>query len=464
MRGWPRRSERTARDILVICGPALLITIVGFIVAFQFVKPAPPKRISMATGPEDGAYYQFGLLYREILARDGIDLEIRSTGGTADNVHLLEQSDGEIEVAFLQGGAGTEKHLPGVQSLGSVFHEPIWIFWRGDPPETVLGLTGKRVAVGQPGSGTRTVINKIMDMNGIPQDHITPFEIGGDMAAQALINKEVDAAGFVTTYGSHYVQELLTAPNIRLMPFVRADAYMRRFRFLSTVVVPRGVASLEHDLPPVDIPLITMVANIGARDTLHPALIGLLLGAAREVHGDGGVFADPDEFPSAYNVVLPINPDARRYLNKGPPFLQRFLPFWLAVLIDRLVVLLIPLATLLYPLFKILPPTYKWRVRSRIFRHYRVLLEVEARLRDDPSPADLNRCRRTLTTIEQALRGVSVPLSYSDMLYRLRLHLQFVREGLQEVEADLEGSLNVRGTHDVSGPSPQNIILDEPGE
>ena len=436
MRGWPRRSERTGRDILMICGPALLITIVGFVVAFQFVKPAPPKHIAMATGPEDGAYYRFGLLYREILARDGIDLEIRSTSGSAENVRLLEKSDGEIEVAFLQGGVGSDPHFAGVETLGSVFLEPIWIFWRGDPPETFLALAGKRVAVDQPGSGTHTAITRIMELNGIPQDQFTLVDIGGDTAAQALIDGEVDAAGFVTNYGAGYVQDLLTAPNIRLMPVVRADAYMRRFRFLSKVIVPRGVASLEHDLPPGDVPLIAMAANIGVRESLHPALIGLLLGAAREVHCDGGVFESPGEFPSAHNVVLPVNKDARRYLEKGPPFLQRFLPFWLAVLIDRLVVLLIPIATLLYPLFKILPPTYKWRVRSRIFRHYRALLGVGARLREDPSPAELDRCREQLAGIEQELNGVTVPLSYTDMLYRLRLHLQFVRERFQEVEAD----------------------------
>jgi hypothetical protein len=440
MRGLPQRSEWTGRDILIICGPALLITIAGFIVAIQFVKPAPPKHIVMATGPEEGAYYRFGLLYQQILARDGIELEIRATRGTDENTLLLEQPDGEVGVAFLQGGVGHKEHIAGVQSIGSVFHEPIWVFWRGDPPDTALALAGKRVAAGRPGSGTHAAITEIIELNGISYDDIALDEIGGVEAAQALIGGRVDAAGFVATYDTRYVQDLLAAPGIRPMPFVRADAYMRRYRFLSRVILPRGAASLENDIPPADVPLIAMVANIGIRDTLHPALIGLLLRAAQEVHGEGGLFEAPGEFPTTHHVVLPINRDARRYLEKGPPLLQRFLPFWLAVVIDRLVVLLIPFVTLLYPLFKILPPTYRWRIRSRIFRHYRALLKVEQRLREDPSPAEIERCRASLAAIEQELSGVSVPLSYSDMLYRLRLHLQFVKERLLEVEGESAGS------------------------
>jgi hypothetical protein len=446
MRRWWRRSRdaeavlsrRSFRDVFVIFLPALLITALGFIVALQFVKPAPPRHIVMATGTKEGAYFRIGMRYQEILARNGIELELRQTGGAYENVQLLADPGSGVEVAFLQGGAGSEGEFPGIETLGSVFYEPIWIFWRPRAPETIQEFRGARVAIGEPNSGTRNAIGYLLALNGTELDELTAVEIGGTAAEDALLAGDVDAACFVAISDAPYVTRLLVSDGVELMPFVRGEAYRRRFRFLSRVVLPRGVADLERDLPPDDISLIAMVANIGIRDSLHPALIGLLLDAAKEVHGDGGIFASPGQFPSAYNVVLPLNKDARRYLEKGPPFLQRYLPFWLAIAIDRLVVLLIPLVTLLYPLFKILPPTYRWRVRSRITRYYRALLGVEARLHDNPTPAEIERCRVFLDEIEERLSHVSVPLAYADMLYRLRLHLQFVRERLEDVAAGID--------------------------
>lgn len=429
-------SRRSFRDLLVIFGPALLLTALGFIVALQFVKPAPPRRIVMATGTEESAYFQVGLQYKEILARNGIELALRTTAGAYENLKLLEDPGGEVEVAFLQGGAGSEREIPGIETLGSVFYEPVWIFWRDRMPHTLLDFRGKRVAVGELASGTLNAISHLFELNGIGSSDITPVEIGGSAAAEALLAGEVDIACFVARYDASYISRLLKNEGVQLMPFVRGEAYKRRFRFVSTVVLPRGVADFKRDLPAEDVPLIAAVANIGIRNTLHPALIGLLLEAAEEVHGGGGVFASPGQFPSEYNVVLPTNKDARRYLEKGPPFLHRYLPFWLAIAIDRLVVLLIPLVTLLYPLFKIVPPTYRWRVRWRIVRYYRALLGVEARLHDNPTPTEIERCRGHLDDIEERLGNVSVPLAYADMLYRLRLHLQFVRERLEEVAAD----------------------------
>ncbi len=447
MRWWRRStdaeavlSRRSFRGVLVIFGPALLITVLGFIVALQFVQPAPPRRIVMATGTEEGAYFRFGERYREILARNGIELELRTTAGSYENLKLLGDPTEPVEVAFLQGGSGSDRELPGIESLGSVFYEPIWFFWRPRAPETMQELRGKRVAIGEPDSGTRNAVGHLLSLNGIELDELETVEIGGASAEEALLAGEVDAACFVAISDAPHIARLLVSEGVEVMPFVRGEAYRRRFRFLSRVVLPRGVADLERDVPPADVPLIAMVANIGIRDTLHPALIGLLLEAAIEVHSDGGIFASPGQFPSTYNVVLPLNKDARRYLEKGPPLLQRYLPFWLAIAIDRLVVLLIPLVTLLYPLFKILPPTYRWRVRSRIIRYYRALLGVEARLHDNPTPAERERCRDLLDEIEGRLGNVSVPLAYADMLYRLRLHLQFVRERLEDEGTGSTGS------------------------
>lgn len=431
-------KRRTPRDILLIFAPALLITVLGFVVAYQFVEPAPPRHITMATGSKEGAYYRIGLQYQAILAREGIELELLETAGAEENLALLKQPGGPVDIALLQGGAGSQQAPEGVESLGSLFYEPIWLFWQGKAPDVTAKLSGKRIAGGIDGSGTRRATEHLLEMNGLDQGSVDVAPLSGSAAAQALVDREVDAASFVSVYDNPYIHRLLLAKGISLMPFDRADAYQRKYHFLARVVLPRGYASLNQDLPPQDIPLIAPVANLGARDTLHPALVTLLLGAAAEIHSKGGVFADPGEFPSALHVVLPLNKNAERYLRRGPPFLQRYLPFWMAVAIDRLVVLLIPLVTLLYPLFKVLPPTYRWRIRYRIFRYYRALLDVETRLHQDPSPEQLAWCRQRLDHIENRLNEVSVPVTYADNLYNMRLHLKLVRERL-DAQAALLG-------------------------
>jgi hypothetical protein len=429
----PRRRW-SVRDVLIVLGPALLLVVVAFLVAFQFVKPAPPRRIVMASGPEGGAYHRFALRYGEILARDGIELEVRATAGSWENLRLLEEPDGEVEVAFLQGGVGADREIAGIDSLGGIFYEPIWVFWRGAVPETEHGLIGHRVAVGAPDSGTRYAIGQLLAINGIDPTAVGLVEIGGDEAVDALLANAVDAACFVATPEAPYLKRLFGVSGVELMPVARAEAYTRRFRFLARVVLPRGAADLEHDLPPEDVPLVAMVANLGARETLHPALGGLLIAAAQEVNGPGDVFAAPRQFPSTEGVVLPMDEDARRYIEKGPPLLQRYLPFWAAIAIDRMAVLLIPVITILYPLFKIVPLVFRWRVRTRIYRYYRELVAIESRVRIDSEPDAVARARARLVAIDDELSRLSVPASHGDHLYDLRLHLRLVHERISELE------------------------------
>jgi TRAP transporter TAXI family solute receptor len=429
-------KRRSPRDLLQILLPSLLITAAAFYAAFQFVEPAPPRQITMAAGAKDGAYYRVAQRYQEVLAKEGITLDLLETAGSGENLELLQQTDGKVQIALLQGGAGRDGKAAGVQSLGSVFYEPLWIFWRGKPADTLVGLKGKRIAMGAQGSGTNEAIGDMLEANGLASDDFVASEISGDDAAQALLDGDVDVAGFVSEYTAPHIQKLLLSDGIHLMPINRAGTYQRKFDYLSRVVAPRGMASLERDLPPRDVPLIAMVANLGAAETLHPALVALLLGAATEIHSAPGMFAQSRQFPSVENVTLPMNPDAKRYLLKGPPFLQRFLPFWLAIAIDRLVVLLIPLVTLLFPLFKILPPAYRWRVRSRIFRYYRELLAVETVLHNNPDTDELDRCAEQLQGIENKINEVSVPPSYADNLYNLRLHLKLVNERLEQARVE----------------------------
>ncbi len=407
---------------LKIYGPAALAVIVAFVIAFQFIKPAPPDRVVMATGGTDGAYHAFAQRYAGFLAREGITLELRPSAGSVENLGLLRQ--GEVSLAMVQGGVGEDSPESPLVSLGSLYYEPLWLFHREGVPFEHLGdLAGRRLAIGPEGSGTRALVGRLLRDNGV--DESAWVGLGGQAAVDALIGGELDAAFFVISAESDLIGRLLRHPEIRLADFVRAEAYSRRYRFLNSLELPQGVVDLAADIPDRTVRLLAPTANLVADPDLHPAVIDLLLQAASEVHRDGGWFEGQDEFPMPGLLAFPLSKEAARYYKNGPPLLQRYLPFWAASLIDRLKVMLLPLIVLLLPLIKVMPPIYTWRMRARVYRWYDELEQAEEQLAS--GERDVAWVSRELTRIETEVQQVKVPLSFTDQLYHLRQHIDLVR-------------------------------------
>jgi len=414
------------KDSLRISALGLVLLVAGFVVAFQFVEPSPPSTITIAAGSKTGAYYQFAQRYSEIMARQGIRLNVLETQGSVENIQLL--TSGKADVAFVQGGVGNAAETPDLRSLGSLYFEPLWVFvQKRSPVQHLSDLSGRTFAAGTEGSGTWAVARQLLEQNDVAASGKNVRHLSSADAARAVLAGEVEAALFVTSPTAQLVKDLLSAKGLRLLNFDRAEAYTRQMHYLSAVTLHRGVISLSGDIPPANVTLLAPAATLATHQDLHPALQNLLIQATIEVHGGGGVFEDPGQFPSAQFVDYPLSPDAERYLKSGPPLLQRYLPFWAAVLFDRLKVLLVPLITLLFPLFKILPPAYRWRVRSRIYRWYETLGEIEQR-----AAAGENRLtlQHELSDMENEVRSLKVPLSYADQVYSLRLHIDLIQRSL----------------------------------
>ncbi len=410
-------------------GPAIILALAGCFVAWQFVNPAPPDTITIATGQQGGAYLMFAERYQAVLAKERIMLNILETAGSLENLQLLDNDS--VDIAFVQGGLASTAGNPDLLSLASLYYEPLWVFYRG--AETLTRLTelqSRRIAAGESDSGTYALAMTLLEDNQINSDDILP--VGGEQAAEALISGTVDAAFFVASVQSPVVQKLLRQQDIQLMSFARADAYTRLYHSLSIIKLPEGTIDLQENIPPHDTTLLAATANLVVRDDFHPALVGLLLQAAEKVHGGGSLFDQPGYFPNDQNLEFPLNDDARRYFKHGPPFLQRYLPFWTANLLDRMKIMLIPLLTLLIPLLKIMPPAYRWQTRKRVYRWYRELKDLDVE-HPEQLPADtLHSSIRLLDQIEEDVRKVAIPLSYSDELYNLRLHIDLVRSKLKK--------------------------------
>ena len=431
-----RSGLLSLRDLLATAWPIILITALGFAVAYQFVQPAPPRHLTITTGSESGAYFPFAKRYAEILARSGVTLEVKTSAGSLENLQRIRR--GEAEVGFVQGGAllppeDGDERMP--LSLGSVYYEPVWVFYRGeDPLRRLHQLADRRIAVGAEGSGIRGLAIQLLEANEIPVSgkHIVP--IAGLDAAEALQQGRIDAAFIIAAPEAPVVQVLLRSPGVRVMSFSQADAYARRFPFLTKIILPHGVVDLVRNTPPRDTVLLATTANLVVSENLHPALASLLLQAASEVHGKNGFFQRAGEFPAYKDHSFELSADAERYYKSGTPFLQRYLPFWVAVLVERLFVMLLPMFALLLPLLRIAPAIYTWRVRSKIFRCYGELKFLENDLRQDYDPAQHATYLDRLDRIEEEANKRNIPLAFTDLLYTLREHLNFVRQKLRKLD------------------------------
>lgn len=424
------------RDCLKFYVPIGILVVVGFAVAFRYVNPAPPRHVRIASGAPEGAYAESARRYREILARDGITVDVVTTSGSIENLKLLQAQTGGVEVAFVQGGTGSPD-TPGLLSLGSVFFEPLWVFVRASVPAQYLGdLAGRRLVLGVEGSGTQVLALQLLQASGVG-DGPNLLAMGGDEAVQALLKGTVDAAFFVTARPQPQLDPLLRAKQVRLMSFAQADAFAQRFRFLSKVILPEGRLDLAANIPATDATLLAPAAALVAREDLHPAIIDRIIHAATVVHGHGQLFTEPGQFPSPRFVDIPISPDAERYLRLGPTFFRRHLPFWAATMAERFTVLLIPLVTLMLPLLRFAPPVYNWQVRRRVYRWYGRLRDIEERARIAATPAERADILKQLEGVEQDVGKLHVPLGYAESHYHLRTHIQFIRRMIPAAKGPL---------------------------
>jgi TRAP-type uncharacterized transport system substrate-binding protein len=440
----------SVRDLMLTAGPFVLIAVALLVAAYVVLDPAPPRRVVLATGPERSAYARWGELYAAELKRHGIQVELRETLGSLQNRRLLRDPKEKVDLAFVQGGSSdgarandkNGEEMEALVSLGTVAFDPVWIFYRSEAAKklgkepaltSIAQMRGWSVNVGVRGSGTPGITHRIFAANMVERDEVKRQNLDETSAVVALLGGSLDAAVLVSAPESQMVQMLLQTPGIRLYEYAQAESYARRYPFLSPVTLPRGVADIARDVPARDVPLVATTTSLLAREDIHPALVQLFVQAATRIHSGPGWIARAGTFPNAQQGEFPVAKDAARYYQSGPPLLQRYLPFWLANLIDRMWVALFSIVAVLIPLSRLVPPLYEFRIRSRIFRWYRNLRQIEADAGNGARPA--GELLAALDRLDARVSAIAVPLSYTDEAYTLRAHINLVRERLIKGES-----------------------------
>lgn len=413
---------------------ALFLALVFLAAVVWVVRSAPPRTVVLTSGPEGSSFYRWALAYQKFLAAEGVTLDIRPSAGSAENLERLQAPETEIDIGFVSGGPAKAETLGGLVSLGSIAYQPLWIFYRNPTPFSRLSsLDGKRIAVGAPGSGTRTLALPLLQANGVTAESAVFLDLDAGAAATALAEGKLDAVFLMGDSAPlQTLRTLMRAPDVQLFHVTQADAYVRRNSYLNKIFLPQGSFDLGKNLPAQDVTVVGPTVELVARKGLNSALSDLLLEAARQVHGRAGLLQKRGEFPSAIEHEIPLSHDAQRYYKSGKGFFYRMIPsFWLASLLNRLLVAVVPLILVLVPTLRFLPTAFRMSVQLRLYRCYRPLLHVERETYGPLSAERVEELQRRLDEIEASINRLKVPASFADRFYWLRSHLTFVRSRLK---------------------------------
>jgi TRAP transporter TAXI family solute receptor len=406
---------------------ATLVLIGAIWIALDVLIPAPPKRIVIAGSFSGGHFEVLAHRYQEILARDGLKVAVRSTGGSVDNLILLGNPHSGVDVAIVQGGISDGQRAPDLLSLGRVDYQVFWLFSRGQEPITdVTQLRGKRIALGPVGSGTRIVCETILRAGGVTWDNASFSNFAPQAAVDALERGNVDALFMNFAPDSPSLKRLLNNPDYRLANMTEAEALTRIFPYLVKLVLPRGVIDYERKIPASDVTLLGTTNVVLVRDSLHPAIIDLLAKTLTEVHGRAGIFHHAGEFPNVADPEYPVAEEARDYYRNGPSFLNRYLPFWVTNFVQRIVALVVAAIAVILPLFSYGPRLYKWLIEYRLHALYRRLRSIEERLQKGTDVVQ-SALEEEIEALEHDMVNLGLPVRHSDLYFSVKSHLNLVR-------------------------------------
>jgi NMT1 family protein len=432
-----RLREISWRDGLTIGVPVVLIIVAALAFTSRLVQTAPPSHIRMISGSTGSSYRTLAERYKKIIEAHGVKVDVVPSEGAFDNLERLADPKADVDVGFVQGGLTDGVDISHLVSLGTVFTQPLMVYYRlPQPIDRLTELRGKRIAIGAEGSGTHALALKLLKANDMDEKTATLVPDHGEDAARALVQGKIDAAFLMGDSATPEVMRgLREAPGVRLMSFHQAEGYVRRLKFLSHMTLPEGAMDLGKNYPSEDVSLIGPAVELVARRTIHPAVSDLLISAAREIHSGPGMYRKAGEFPAPLEHDFPVSNDAERYYKTGGQLLYKALPFWLASLVDRVLVVVLPLLVIILPMSRAVPTIYRWRVRSRIYRWYGALMAIERemmRARTDDERRDI---ARRLDDIQHAVAELKTPLSFADQLYVLRDHVAHVRGRLDAPSA-----------------------------
>jgi TRAP transporter TAXI family solute receptor len=414
-------------------GLAAGLCILGIVsLALIYFIPAPPSTTLIATSQKGGGYEFLGQRYRAILARKGVKVELLHTGGSAENIKLLEDANSGVKIGFTQGGISNSERAPNVMSLGRINYQPFWIFYRGNEKlDKIRQLSGASIAVGAEGSGTQVAAKQIFGLSDITSDNSKFSPLGGEPAVKALQGGTVDAAFLAYSANAPVIKTLFSDPNIHLMNISQTEALTKILPYLVQLKLPEGVINFGGSIPRTDVSLVGTTNAVIVRKDLHPQIIYLLLQAMVEEHKKAGLFERAEEFPAPLDSEFVVAESAIDFYKNGSSFLYRSLPFWMVTHVQRLIAVLLAAAAIVIPIFNFAPKLYQGFLQSRMRKLYRRLRVIENEMETHLTEDQMAALRSDFENIVRMAR--ILPMRHSDLFFDFNRHIESTRSRLTKV-------------------------------
>lgn len=425
---WPRLP-------LIVVIPSAIIIVAASFITYRLVDPLPPRHLAIAAGMAESGYDKVARQYARILARHGVELEIRHSAGAVEDLELLRDPNTGVQAALTSFGVTQQADTDILYSLGGVFDAAIFIFYRNVEPLTVFAqLRGKRLCIGMPGSALRSLILEVLKTSGGLDASTQLLDLDYTQSIDALIAGEIDVA-IVPQLDGRLVERVLGTHGIQLMSVPQAEAVAKTVPGLKHIVLWRGIVDLSHDIPNSDFDLLALRNRLLVQKDLHPALQYLLLEAMSEVHRPAGPFNRLGEFPAEQPNDLPLSPTAEAFYHSGPIFWQRYTSFWLTSLLNRIVFFVIPVVAAMIPLIGFALRFYRWLHLRRIEQLHRALGNLERDLTESKEKLRFGEYQTRLAEIESAVQSLKVARPFEADLHRLRIHLRMLEEDFGRMAA-----------------------------
>lgn len=427
-KGFKKISGLLAKEFLKEVLPYALLILLAVFLAIHYINPAPPKKIVISAGGTSVNNRAYAAIYGALLKQHGIELEIRESAGDVEDIRLLKDESSGVDLAFVQDGVARAEGAGVLQSLGSLYYEPAWILCRcAEQLGHLSKLKGKRIAVGPQGDGSHVLAMTLLGASGVNARNAYLSELTGDDAVDALNGGKIDAAIIVDMSDSMLVKRALKNPRVHLISLDDAEALSRQNSYLHHLVLPESSIDIARNIPSKSVHLVAPTTMLVKSENMHPALVYLMMKIIKQIHNGPGILNVKDAFPSMQGSDFPLSAQADNFYRNGPPFLDKYLPFWASTFISRTLIVIVPLLAILLPLSKIIPLAYRTFMRWRLFRYYGELRYLETQLNQEQGRLDRDYYLQKLDQIESRARSIKLPISYSQYLYELRSHIEFVR-------------------------------------
>ncbi len=412
---------------IVIAAIFLLLTcFIGISTYYLF----PKTNIVIAAGPKGSDFYRLAESYADELQRKGdVKAEILETSGVLENLALLNDSSKNIDFGILQGGITNSKESPQLYSLGSIFYDPIWIVYRAGLGEIdqLSQLKGKRIAIGSKQDASQPIAKKLFKSAGLDSSNVTFEDQDVGSAVKGLLAGNLDALVFLAPPEDSVLRGIFNDPALRVMNMSQSEGIHRNLRSFTVITLPFATVDLATSKPANSMKVMATTVTIATRKDVHSALIYLMMGVIDSIHESPSLISDENEFPSDKDVDLPLSPTAETYYKSGKPFLQHYLPFWLASFVEKMIFLLVSTAAISYPLLSIYP-AYQWVVNRQIDELYKTLHTLEREL--SLGKIDRSAFNEKLTHLDERantlLGHFDMPIAFYHRLYTIRDHIKKV--------------------------------------